>query len=143
MVVYTDKSKNYYSQELTALRAVYKGGGGLPQKSNWTGLQTVRREEGRVQFGGAVEENREEGREGGRKVADVVGARGRQHSVVFGTGGVSVANRDKHGPDGEVGNGGGQDREGVGDVDGEVGGEEGEGKGEEECGGTNRGGVGE
>ena len=69
-----DKSKNNHSQELTALRAVCKGGGGLPQKSNQTGLQMVRREEGRVQPGGAAEENGEEGGEGRGEVTDVVRA---------------------------------------------------------------------
>ena len=71
---FIDKSKNNHSQELTTLRAVCKGGGGLPQKSNRTGLQTVRREEGRVQLGGAAEENGEEGGEGGGEATDVVGA---------------------------------------------------------------------
>ena len=48
----------------------------MPQKGNRTRLQEVRGEEGRVQPGGAVKENRKEGGEGGRKVADVVGAGG-------------------------------------------------------------------
>ena len=48
MVVFTDKSKISWNQELTALRAVCEGGGGVPQESNRTGLQEVRGEEGGV-----------------------------------------------------------------------------------------------
>ena len=61
---FIDKSKNNHSQKLTALRAVCKGRGGLPQKSNRTGLQEVRGEEGGVQSGRTAKENGEEGGEG-------------------------------------------------------------------------------
>ena len=59
-----------------------------------------------MQPGRAAKESRKEGGEGGGEAMGVVGARGRQHSVVVGISGVSVANCDKHGPDGEVGDGG-------------------------------------
>ena len=46
----------------------------MPQESNWTGLQEVHGKEGRVQLGGAAEEDGEEGREGRREAMNVVGA---------------------------------------------------------------------
>ena len=106
MVVFTDKSKTSWSQELTALRAVCEGGGRVPQKGNRTRLQTVRGEEGRVQPGGAAKENREEGGEGRGEATDIVGAGGRQCSVVSGVGGTGLANSGQHGLDGKVGDGG-------------------------------------
>ena len=106
MVAYTDKSKNYYSQELTALRAVREGGGRMPQKGNRTGLQEVHGAKGGVQPGRVAKENGEEGREGRGMAAVVVGAGSRQHSVVVGVGRAGFANSDQHGFDGETGNGG-------------------------------------
>ena len=103
----------------------------------------VRGEEGGVQPGGAAEKDREEGGEGRRTAADVVRARGRQHSVVVGVGGTGLANSDQYGFDGKVSDGGRQNREGVGIGGGEVGRQEGKGKGKEECGDTNGGVVGE
>ena len=73
---FIDKSKNNRDQEFTALQAVHKGGGGMPQEGNRTGLQEVWREESRMQLGGAAEEDGEEGREGRGTAVDVVGAGG-------------------------------------------------------------------
>ena len=107
MVVFTDKSKVNRSQELAALRAVCEGRGGMPQKGNRTGLQEVRGEKSGVQLGRAAKEDGEEGGEGRGKAADVVRARGRQHSVVLGVGGAGVADSGQLRYDGKVGNGGG------------------------------------
>ena len=79
----------------------------MPQKGNWTRLQEVHGEEGGVQPGGVAKENGEEGGEGRRKVTDVVGAGGRQHSIVVRTSGTGLANSDQYGFDGKVGDGGG------------------------------------
>ena len=75
IIAFTDKDKISRNQEFTALRVVHKGGGGMPQESNRSGLQTVCREEGGVQPGGAAKEDRKEGGEGRGEVADAVRAR--------------------------------------------------------------------
>ena len=77
----------------------------MPQKGNRTGLQEVRGEEGGVQLGGAVEKDREEGGEGRRMAADIVGAGGQQYSVVVRAGGTGLANSGQYGFDGKVGDG--------------------------------------
>ena len=79
----------------------------MPQESNRTGLQTVHREEGRVQPGRAAKENGKEGGEGGGKATGIVGAGSRQYSVVARTGGTGFANSDQYGFDGEVSDGSG------------------------------------
>ena len=58
------------------MRAVCEGRGGMPQKGNRTRLQEVCGEEGGMQLGGAVEKDGEEGGEGRRTAANVVGAGG-------------------------------------------------------------------
>ena len=74
--MFTDKSKIKWNQKLTALRAVRKGGGGMPQEGNRTGLQEVWREESGLQLGGAAEKDGEKSREGGREAANIVRAGG-------------------------------------------------------------------
>ena len=60
-----------------------------------------------MQSGGAAKEDGKEGGEGRRTAADVVGAGGRQHSVVVIIGGTGLANSGQYGLDGKVGDGGG------------------------------------
>ena len=69
----------------------------MPQGSNSTGLQEVRGEEGRVQFGGVAKKGREKGGE----------SRGTAADVVVGAGGAGVADCGQHGFVGKVGDGGG------------------------------------
>ena len=60
-----------------------------------------------MQPGRAAKESRKEGGEGRGEAADVVGARGRQRSIVPGVSRTGFANCDQYGLDGETSDGGG------------------------------------